>query len=101
MKCKRSKTGFYFALDFWNFAGYTSSNLRPVSDCSILWKGQGILMAIWHRVEAQKIIMLQACCLYHPIDGPGVDLPIPVTNCWTWINSAIAICWYDHRRWRL
>gem|GEM_PF-2869570 len=28
-----------------------------------------------HRVQSRILMILQAGCLFHPIDGPGVDLP--------------------------
>src|SRR5712692_5055811 len=77
---KDGEPRFFFALDFWNFGGYTSSNLKSVSRRSTLWKRPGIVMTKKHRVQTRKIMMLQASRLFHPIDGPGVTTPIRIPS---------------------
>jgi len=46
--------GFIFTLDFWPSSGYTSSNLKPVSNRSTVWKRYGIFSWLKDTSEVQK-----------------------------------------------
>jgi hypothetical protein len=56
--------GFIFTLDFWSSSGYTSNNLKPVSDRSTVWKRYGNFSWLKDTREVQKNYRHGGCASY-------------------------------------